>query len=87
MQTLDPDTEVTFSSRISVAVVQQSVWAVDFESMPLAAGYLVSALRADSAMNSYVDAVIHNFTGVATARDIALKILSEGPPISSRSPS
>ncbi|GAB4103006.1 hypothetical protein GCM10028790_20250 [Micromonospora taraxaci] len=80
MQTLDPDTEVTFSSRISVAVVQQSVWAVDFESMPLAAGYLVSALRADSAMNSYVDAVIHNFTGVATARDIALKILSEGPP-------
>lgn len=61
-------------------IVQQGVWHMSKESMPLAAGYIVAGLRADPDIESAYHASIENFSGVANPLQMALRIVDGGVP-------
>ena len=49
-------------ARLSVYIVQQGVWDLPLESMPLAAGYLKAAALGDQRIRERMDVTIHNFS-------------------------
>lgn len=61
-------------------IVQQGVWHLNKESMPLAAGYILAALQADTFTSENVDSCIKNFSGKATPIEIALTLIEVGVP-------
>ena len=61
---------------LSVAIVQQGVWHMAKESMPLAAGYLAATLRQDPSLKDRCDVRIHNFPGSKSALEMAIELLS-----------
>lgn len=51
------------AGRRHITLVQQGVWAMPLESMPLAAGYLKAAIDADEVLGEVCDATIVNLRG------------------------
>ncbi|WP_321379952.1 KedN5 family methylcobalamin-dependent radical SAM C-methyltransferase [Rhizobium sp.] len=66
--------------RMRCVIVQQSVWHMAKESMPLAAGYVVAALRSNKNVSEKYDCDILNFSGEASPLEMALKIVDQGVP-------
>jgi radical SAM superfamily enzyme YgiQ (UPF0313 family) len=62
--------------RLSVFLVQQGIWDLALESMPLAAGYLMAAALADERIAGRFDFEILNFRGGDTLADMAERIFS-----------
>ena len=66
--------------RVTVSLVQQGVWEMPLESMPLASGYLKASALADSRLANRVDVSIHNFKGGETLMGMAGKLFAAGAP-------
>lgn len=64
----------------SAWIVQQGVWDMPKESMPLASGYLKAAALADEEIRRQMDVQIFNFGGGDSLTAMAEKIFSEGTP-------
>ncbi|MEV6923819.1 KedN5 family methylcobalamin-dependent radical SAM C-methyltransferase [Dactylosporangium sp. NPDC051485] len=64
----------------TVFVVQQGVWDMPLESMPLAAGYLKATALADDRIRASTDIVIHNFRGGVTHVAMANAMFTDGAP-------
>ncbi|WP_436971538.1 KedN5 family methylcobalamin-dependent radical SAM C-methyltransferase [Micromonospora vinacea] len=63
-----------------VFLVQQGVWEMPLESMPLASGYLKSTALADDRIRDACDISIHNFRGGTTNATMANALFSDGQP-------
>jgi radical SAM C-methyltransferase len=68
------------SKRLSIFLVQQGVWDMPLESMPLAAGYLKAAVLADERLREHVEVTIHNYRGGATLMRMANDLFMAGAP-------
>lgn len=66
--------------RRSAWIVQQGVWDMPKESMPLAAGYLRATVLEDEALSREVDVRIFNFNGGDSVMTVAEALFSEGCP-------
>ncbi|GAA1953651.1 KedN5 family methylcobalamin-dependent radical SAM C-methyltransferase [Amycolatopsis minnesotensis] len=66
--------------KLSVYLVQQSVWDSPLESMPLAMGYLKSTAMADDRISREMDIRIKNFRGGRTLSTIAGELFRDGVP-------
>lgn len=66
--------------RISVQLVQQGIWDLPLESMPLAAGYLKSTALADERVRDRVSIEIHNFRGGDGVTKMAQELFAGSPP-------
>lgn len=64
----------------TVCLVQQGVWEMPLESMPLAAGYLKATALADPRLRAELDVDIHNFRGGATHVQMAQRLFAERVP-------
>jgi len=64
----------------SVWLVQQGVWDMPKESMPLAVGYLKATVLADEAIRDAVDIRIFNFKGGDSVANVAEEMFSHGRP-------
>lgn len=64
----------------SVWIIQQGVWDMPKESMPLAAGYLKAAALADDVIRQEMDVKLFNFGGGDPLTVMAEKIFSQGCP-------
>lgn len=65
---------------IVVYLVQQGIWNMPLESMPLASGYLKAAASSDPRLQGRVDIRIYNFRGGVTLMQMANDIFSDGVP-------
>ncbi|CRK61978.1 Radical SAM domain protein [Alloactinosynnema sp. L-07] len=65
---------------LRVWLVQQGIWAMSLESMPLASGYLKAAALADPVVAADTEIVIHNFDGGATLFGMANALFHDGAP-------
>ncbi len=65
---------------LRVWVVQQGIWAVSLESMPLASAYLKATALADPAVAAACEITIHNFDGGATLFGMANTLFHDGAP-------
>jgi radical SAM superfamily enzyme YgiQ (UPF0313 family) len=63
--------------RVGVSLVQQGVWDMPLESMPLASGYMKAAALADEEIRQHADIKIHNYRGGVTHVAIANDLLAE----------
>ncbi len=61
-------------------LVQQGIWDMPLESMPLAAGYLKAAALTDDRIGLVTDIKIHNFRGGVTNAHMANAMFSSGCP-------
>nr|BAI63281.1 putative Mg-protoporphyrin IX monooxidative cyclase [Streptomyces sp. SNA15896] len=68
------------SGRLSVHLVQQGVWDMPLESMPLASGYLKACVQTDERVRDRVDVSIRNFRGGVTLMRMANELFAEGAP-------
>lgn len=68
------------SGRVSVYLVQQGVWDMPLESMPLASGYLKACVEADERTRDRTDVSIRNFRGGVTLMRMANELFSDGVP-------
>ncbi|GGZ41688.1 KedN5 family methylcobalamin-dependent radical SAM C-methyltransferase [Streptomyces poonensis] len=66
--------------KTTIFLVQQGVWEMPLESMPLASGYLKSTLMADDEISPHIEVSIKNFRGGTTNAVMANALFSEGPP-------
>jgi radical SAM C-methyltransferase len=64
----------------SVWLVQQGVWDMPKESMPLAVGYLKAAALADDAIRDEMELRIFNFNGGDSVTNVAEELFSQGRP-------
>jgi radical SAM C-methyltransferase len=71
---------MSFSSKIDVVLVQQGVWDMPLESMPLAASYLKASLLAEADLADEVNCSIANFKGGASTDLMATTLFREGVP-------
>jgi radical SAM superfamily enzyme YgiQ (UPF0313 family) len=67
-------------ARITVGLVQQGIWNMPLESMPLASAYLKATALADPAIREQVDFRIHNFRGGVTNAAMADAIFGKDLP-------
>lgn len=67
------------ADKISVHLVQQGIWDMPRESMPLAAGYLKAAALADRRIRDNADIKIFNYRGGVTLAEMASDIFAAGP--------
>jgi len=63
-----------------ITIVQQGVWHMAKESMPLAAGYLASCILSDERLKSSCRVTIENFSGTVTPLEMAIQLLQNGAP-------
>ncbi|AOS63837.1 KedN5 family methylcobalamin-dependent radical SAM C-methyltransferase [Actinoalloteichus hymeniacidonis] len=68
------------NKRLSVCIVQQGVWDLPLESMPLAAGYLKAAALSDDHVRAHADISIKNFRGGDRLVKMAQELFAEDPP-------
>lgn len=61
---------------LNVAIVQQGVWDMPLESMPLAAGYLKAMVMDDPRLSPRVCVDIHNFRGRVTHGQMARQLFA-----------
>ncbi|MEU0336045.1 KedN5 family methylcobalamin-dependent radical SAM C-methyltransferase [Streptomyces sp. NPDC006193] len=66
------------SPKKKVLLIQQGVWAMSLESMPLASGYLKATALADSRIREEMDIEIRNFDGGATLVGMAQELFGGG---------
>ncbi len=66
--------------RKRIALVQQGVWAMPMESMPLAIGYMKAAIDADEILRDEFEAKIVNFRGATTVGSAIAAIFGEVVP-------
>jgi radical SAM superfamily enzyme YgiQ (UPF0313 family) len=71
---------LTRGRRRSTWLVQQGVWDMPKESMPLAAGYLRATVLEDEALSREMDVRIFNFGGGDSVMTVAETLFSEGFP-------
>lgn len=71
---------MTAGQEIRISIVQQGVWNMPLESMPLAAGYLKAIVLADPKLGPLSDVDIHNFRGGMTHGEMALELFSTRVP-------
>ncbi len=71
---------VTGTDAMRVWLVQQGVWAMSLESMPLASAYLKATALADPAIAAGAEIAIHNFDGGATLFGMANALFHDGAP-------
>ncbi|HEY6748109.1 MAG TPA: KedN5 family methylcobalamin-dependent radical SAM C-methyltransferase [Mycobacteriales bacterium] len=69
-----------FSARRTVWIVQQGVWDMPKESMPLAAGYLKAAAMANEDIRGEMDIRIFNFGGGDSVTTVAGALFENGAP-------
>ncbi len=74
------DRGVEPSARSSVYLVQQGVWDMALESMPLAAGYLKATAMADDRIEDAMDIQVRNFRGGTSNAVIANSLFTDGVP-------
>lgn len=67
-------------SKTSVFLVQQGVWEMPLESMPLASGYLKATALADERVEAATDIAIKNFRGGITNAAMANALFTGGCP-------
>ena len=65
---------------LQVWLVQQGVWAMSLESMPLASGYLKATALQDEHIAANADIQIHNFDGGSTLFGMANDLFAAGTP-------
>ena len=65
---------------LRIWLVQQGVWAMSRESMPLASGYLKATALADPVIAAGTEMEIHNFDGGATLFGMANVLFHDGAP-------
>ncbi|WP_217637670.1 KedN5 family methylcobalamin-dependent radical SAM C-methyltransferase [Actinopolyspora saharensis] len=65
---------------LTVKLVQQGVWHMSKESMPLAAGYLAASVDNDARLGEECQVSIENFPGDVTPIEMAIRVLHEGVP-------
>lgn len=65
---------------LRVRLVQQGVWAMHLESMPLASGYLMATALQDQRIAAEADIAIRNFDGGATLFGMANELFHDGAP-------
>lgn len=68
------------AKRVSISLVQQGVWDMPLESMPLASGYLKASVLADDRIRGRADVTIHNYRGGATLMRMANDLFAAGAP-------
>ncbi|WP_157411151.1 KedN5 family methylcobalamin-dependent radical SAM C-methyltransferase [Actinoplanes rectilineatus] len=68
------------SANISVFLVQQGVWDMPLESMPLASGYLKATALTDDLVRRSASIDIKNFRGGTTNSAMANELFSDGTP-------
>jgi radical SAM superfamily enzyme YgiQ (UPF0313 family) len=68
------------AEKISVYLVQQGIWDMPLESMPLASGYLKATALADERIREAVDIKIFNYRGGVTLMKMASDIFAVEPP-------
>jgi radical SAM superfamily enzyme YgiQ (UPF0313 family) len=66
--------------RIPITLVQQGVWDMPLESMPLAAGYLKAMVLDDAELSAAVQVEICNMRGQTTHGEMARALFSESIP-------
>lgn len=66
--------------RRQVWLIQQGIWSMALESMPLAAGYLKATAMQDERLAEQVDIRIINFDGGITLFGMASELFAEEPP-------
>lgn len=66
------------SAKKKVWLVQQGVWVMSLESMPLASGYIKATALADERIRRECDIEIHNFDGGATLTGLAQSLFGGG---------
>jgi radical SAM C-methyltransferase len=67
-------------ARRRVALVQQGVWDMEKESLPLASAYMKATLDADERIRDAADVRIHNFNGGVTIGTMVRDLLLDRPP-------
>ncbi|MFI9388802.1 KedN5 family methylcobalamin-dependent radical SAM C-methyltransferase [Kutzneria sp. NPDC052558] len=67
-------------SRLTVVLVQQGVWDMPLESMPLASGYLKAMIDEDPGLRDRVSVEICNFRGGVTHGEMADRLFGGGVP-------
>jgi len=65
---------------LSVHLLQQGVWDLPLESMPLASGYIKAAALSDERIQRQADIKILNFRGGDTLMEMAQEVLAHEPP-------
>ncbi|CCH31872.1 Radical SAM domain-containing protein [Saccharothrix espanaensis DSM 44229] len=68
------------ASQLRVVLVQQGVWDMPLESMPLASGYLKAMALADPVLRDRVRIEICNFRGRVTHGEMANRLFAGDPP-------
>jgi len=68
------------SGKLTVDIVQQGIWDMPLESMPLASGYLKATVLADDLLATKFDVSIRNFRGKVTLSSMAYQLFSERVP-------
>jgi hypothetical protein len=71
---------MTDSGKLTVDIVQQGIWDMPLESMPLAAGYLKATAIADDVLALKFDIDIRNFRGGTTLSAMAYQLFGERVP-------
>jgi radical SAM superfamily enzyme YgiQ (UPF0313 family) len=71
---------VTTAKKTTVYLVQQGVWDMPMESMPLAAGYLKATAMADDRLRDRFDVRIVNHRGGVTLSKMANDMFTQGAP-------
>ncbi|TYB60559.1 KedN5 family methylcobalamin-dependent radical SAM C-methyltransferase [Nonomuraea sp. PA05] len=71
---------MTADGRIIVSILQQGVWDMPFESMPLAAGYLKSTAYTDPRIVAGADIRICNYRGAVTLPMMAADLFKDSMP-------
>src|ERR1043165_649044 len=71
---------MTDSGKLVVDIVQQGIWDMPLESMPLASGYLKATALADETIAAKADISIRNFRGGITLSSMAYQLFSERVP-------
>ncbi|GAB3473466.1 KedN5 family methylcobalamin-dependent radical SAM C-methyltransferase [Amycolatopsis cihanbeyliensis] len=68
------------NGKLTVDIVQQGIWDMPLESMPLASGYLKATALADDVLATKFDINIRNFRGGVTLSSMAYQLFSERVP-------
>jgi radical SAM superfamily enzyme YgiQ (UPF0313 family) len=71
---------VPSNAKVAVSLVQQGVWEMPLESMPLASGYLKATALADDRLAALLDIRICNYRGGSTLITMANDLFRSGPP-------
>ncbi|MGI5229619.1 KedN5 family methylcobalamin-dependent radical SAM C-methyltransferase [Actinoallomurus sp. CA-142502] len=71
---------MTPDGKVSVYLLQQGIWDMPLESMPLASGYLKAAALTDDRIRQSADIKIFNYRGGVTLTEMANEIFTDGAP-------